>query len=86
MVQYGTVHNGVIVPEGPAFPEGTRVRLEAAEVEEDYSTPPTDTYEEHLTSLRESIPETEAGIDGIDARQFLKELAIKHGLPLLPGE
>jgi len=83
MVQYGTVHNGVIVPEGPAFPEGTRVRLEAAEVEEDYSTPPTDTHEEHLTSLRESIPETEAGID---ARQFLKELAIKHGLLLLPGE
>jgi hypothetical protein len=32
MVQRGTVLNGVIVPDGPPLPEGTRVLFEKEEV------------------------------------------------------
>jgi hypothetical protein len=85
----GTVVNGVVVFDGnPQLPEGTRVRVELADDDDLPRNPALEpgTREEELAALRESIEETKAGIGGVDARQFLKELAIKHNLPLQPGE
>jgi hypothetical protein len=84
----GAVVNGVIVLDGtPQLPDGTRVRVELAESDLDDLEPPptTETREELLASLRESMEEAENG-GGVNARQFLKELAKKHNLPLQPGE
>ena len=89
MTLEGTVVNGTIVLDGaPPLPEGARVRVELAADDPDNAPPPpaTETYEEHLASLREGVADTKAGVGGVDARQFLKELAVKHGLPLQPGE
>lgn len=93
MVLDGTVVNGVIVLDGsPALPEGARVRVELAHGDdedgwEDIPPPPsTETRAEFLESLRQSVSEAKAGVGGVEARQFLKELAVRHGLPLQPGE
>ena len=52
-----------------------------------FGPPPTmETYEEHLAILRQSIEDMKAGVGGVEARKFLKELAIRHNLPLEPGE
>jgi len=84
----GTVLNGVVVLDGgPRLPEGTRVRVDLEMDDDDIGPPPSEeTYEEHLAFLRESIAEAKAGVGGVEARQFLKEIAIKYNLPLLPGE
>lgn len=83
----GTIVNGSIRLDGnPALPEGVRVRVEL-EDEDDLAPPPSsETYEQHLAILRQSIAETKSGVGGVEARQFLKELAIKYDLPLQPGE
>ena len=92
MTVEGTVVNGVIVLDGPSrLPEGVKVRVEvvdddADELDDIPPPPTTETYEEHLAILRQSIEEMKAGVGGVEARQFLKELAIKYGLPLQPGE
>ena len=89
MTLEGTVVNGTIVLDGtPPLPEGARVRVELAADDPDNAPPPpaTETYEEHLASLREGVADTKAAVGGVDARQFLKELAVKHGFPLQPGE
>ena len=92
MTLEGTVVNGTIVLDGaPPLPEGARVRVELTGEDdpEDWENAPppptTETREEFLASLRESIEEIKAG-KGVNARQFLKELAIEKGLPLQPGE
>ena len=68
-------------------PEGARVRMEVVEDDFDDVPPPhtTETREEFLDSLREGIAEAKAG-GGRPAREVLREIAIKHNLPLLPGE
>jgi hypothetical protein len=89
MTLEGTVVNGVIVPDGgAALPEGTRVRFVVTEEDFDNVFPPptTETHEEFLASLRQSIEESRTGSGGVEARQFLKDLAAKHNLPLQPGE
>ena len=90
MTLEGIVKNGVIVPDGPPPPEGARVRMEVVEDDPDdwENAPPpptTETREEFLASLREGIAEAKAG-GGRPAREVLREIAIKHNLPLLPGE
>jgi len=47
--------------------------------------PPTETYAEYLVSLRESIDDMNAGRTR-PAREVHKEIAIRHNLPLEPGE
>jgi hypothetical protein len=89
MMREGTVVNGVVVLDGDApLPEGARVRVALEEDHfDDVSPPPiTETYEEHLAILRQSIGEAQAGVGGVEARQFLKDLAKKYNLPLQPGE
>lgn len=72
MVRRGTVVNGVIVPDGPTLPEGTKVYFDPCE-----DSPFTDeTYEEFLESLRVSIAETQAGVPGYtldEVRAAMKE-------------
>lgn len=60
MVRRGTVVNGVIVPDGPSLPEGTKVYFDPCE-----DSPFTDeTYEEYIESLRVSIADMQAGVPG----------------------
>jgi len=66
MTLEGTVKNGLIVPDGPPPPEGARVRMEVVEETpddwEDAPPPPTtETREEYLASLRQSIADAKAG-------------------------
>ena len=68
----GTIVNGQVRLNAPSnLPEGTRVRLlpEADAWSERDELPPqsTESYEEHLAGLRESIAESKAGLHGIDA-------------------
>ena len=94
MTLEGTIVNGHVRLDTPCdLPEGTRVRLLTDEEHDDDAAwdampppPVTETREEFLQSLRESIAESEAGDRGRPAREVMKELAIKHGLRLLPGE
>ena len=89
MMCEGTVVNGVVVLDGDApLPKRCAYgwRMEEDHFD-DVSPPPiTETHEEHLAILRQSIGEAQAGAGGIEARQFLKDLAKKHNLPLQPGE
>jgi hypothetical protein len=88
MTLEGTVVNGVIVLDGaPPLPEGARVRVELSVGDPDDVPPPpsTETHEEHLASLREGIEDAKVG-RGRPAREVLKEIALKHNLPLRPGE
>jgi hypothetical protein len=82
----GTVVNGVIILDGGTqLPEGSRVRVEVADPDD--LAPPSDPYDRdmELKTLREALEDIQAG-RGVPAREFLKELAEKHGLPLSPGE
>jgi hypothetical protein len=84
----GTVVKGVVVLDGNLpLPEGARVRVFLSEDDfEDYSPQPTqETYDQHLAALRESIEDMKAGRTR-PAREVLKELALRHNLPLEPGE
>jgi hypothetical protein len=74
MVQRGTVLNGVIVPEGPPLPEGTRVLFEKEEIFE-YPHPlaPYD-EEKELALLRESLAEMDAGERGRPAAEVFADL------------
>jgi len=92
MVQFGTVVNGVLVFDGPPPPEGTRLRLEPTDVDDDLwdeldKMPPplpTETREEFLESLRQSIEDVKAG-QGIPADQAFAQIRAELGLPPKPG-
>lgn len=87
MAVEGTVVNGtVILDEGGRLPEGARVRVELTEDEDDIAPPP-EQYDraEVIAILRESLEDAEAG-RVIPAREVLKQIAARHGLPLEPGE
>jgi hypothetical protein len=70
MVRRGTVVNGVIVPDGPSLPEGTKVYFDPCE-----DSPFTDeTYEEFIESLRESIAAAKAGDVGEPAEVVFAQI------------
>ena len=74
MVPRGTVVNGVIVPDGPPPPEGTRVMFDHDEV---YEYPhPMAAYDEEkeLALLRESFAELDAGKQGRPADEVFAEI------------
>lgn len=80
----GTIVGGHVRLDSPSqLPEGTRVHLVADDEWDDQPSPAaSETREQFLTGLRESAADPES----VDARQYMKQLAIKHGLPLMPGE
>jgi hypothetical protein len=85
----GKVVKGAIVLDGnPQLPEGARVLVMVGEddVINMPAPPNTETHEEHRASLRESIDEMKRGGSGVEARRFLKDIAIKHNLPLQSAE
>ena len=87
MTLEGIVVNGVVVLDGgPGFPEGARVRVELSEDLEDRESPyePYD-REQEIAILRESIEDMNAGRVR-PAREVLKEMALRHNIPLGPGE
>lgn len=86
MTLEGTVVNGVIVLDDAArLPDGVRVRVEL--VDADDLAPPAESAdrEQELAALRESLADARAGHTR-PARDVLKEIAARHGLPLEPGE
>jgi len=86
MTLEGIVVNGVIVLDGGAqLSEGVRVRIEVADADDLASPPEPYDRAKELAILRESLEDVRAG-RGTPAREFLKELAAKHSLPLEPGE
>jgi hypothetical protein len=88
MTLEGTIVGGHVRLDMPSsLPDGTRVRLVTNEDDLDDLPPPlpTETYEQHMAQLRESVAESKSG-QTRPAREVLKELAIQHGLRLLPGE
>ena len=88
MTLEGTVtNNGVVVLDaGPGFPVGARVRVNLTEDVDDLE-PPFEPYdrEQEIAILRESIEDMKAGRVR-PAREVLKEMAIRHNIPLEPGE
>lgn len=92
MTREGTVVNGTIVFDGPLpFPEGTRVRVEAAADAELWDElaavpppPETETREEFLESLRQSYAEVKAGVKGKPLAEFAAELKREYGVPPEP--
>jgi hypothetical protein len=74
MVQRGTVLNGVIVPDGPPPPDGTRVLFEKEQVFE-YPHPlaPYD-EEKELALLRESLALMDAGERGQSVEEVFAEI------------
>lgn len=88
MTHAGTVVNGVIVLDGPSrLPEGVKVRVEVVDDDADDIGPPPEPYdrEKELALLRESLEDVKAGRTR-PAREVLKEVALRHNLPLEPGE
>jgi hypothetical protein len=95
----GTISNGQIVVSAPLpLPEGTKVSIavadDADELESDEIDPTQFEYphplakydrEKEIALLRERCAPLKEG-EGIDAFEFLKQLAIERGLPLEPGE
>lgn len=86
MTLEGTIRNGVIVPDdGAPLPDGTRVRYELFaddEGDDDFGPPPsTETREEFLASLRESVADARAGVSGIPLDQAMKRIADEFHLP-----
>ena len=88
MRHLGIMKNGVIVPDEPGtIPDGTCVHFELAD-EDDWPAdvmPPTETYEEHLEILRQSIAEMKAGVPGMTLEELRQELQREFGTPPTNG-
>ena len=71
MVQFGTVVNGVIVPEGSPPPEGTQVFFEAAgSFDDPHPMGPYD-RERELALLRNRLAEMDAGVPGLSVDEAM---------------
>jgi len=94
MALEGTVVNGVLVFDGPPPPDGTRLRVELSNPDDDLwdelakvpPPPTTETYEEHLQALRQSIAEMNAGVPGMPLKEAMAELKKEFGVPLETGK
>ncbi len=82
MILEGTVTNGVVVLDGsPQLPEGQRVIVDL-KGDDGYELPPsTETYAEHLASLRQSLADIDAGIKGIPLDEAMERIATEFNLP-----
>jgi hypothetical protein len=81
----GTIVGGRIELDVPIdLPNGTRVRVELAD-DDLHPIPEPYDREIELAILRESLQDAGAG-RGTPAREFLKQIATKHNLPLKSGE
>lgn len=81
MTQLGTMQGGVIVPDdAAAWPDGTRIAFEpATDLTSDFG-PPTDSYDEHLAKLRESVAAMKAGVPSKPLAEFAAELKQQFGV------
>ncbi|MBA4190876.1 MAG: hypothetical protein C0467_23050 [Planctomycetaceae bacterium] len=94
MALEGTVVNGVLVFDGPPPPDGTRLRVELSDADDDLwdelaKVPPpqaTETYEEHLEALRQSIAEMNSGVPGMPLAEFAAQLKKEFGVPPETGK
>lgn len=83
--QFGTMQNGVIVLDNPdGMPDGSRVVIELADEDwHDVPYPFHETREEIIASIRESIAELEAGVQGIPVDEAFARIRAEFGLPSL---
>ena len=88
MALEGTVVNGrVELDDRTNLPDGTRVSIEPIATFEYPHPMASYDREKEIALLRESIEDAKAGRgESVEARAFLKQLAIERGLPLEPGE
>lgn len=88
MTLEGTIRNGVIVPDaGHPLPDGARVRYELLvdDGDDDVDPPPTtETHEEFLQSLRDSVAEVKAGVPGLTLDEAMSRIAREFQLPWPP--
>jgi hypothetical protein len=87
MTLEGTVVNGMIVLDtGAQLPEGTRVRVELAD-EDDDLFPPPEPYDrdKELAILHEALEDVRAG-RGMPFEEFMANLAAEYNLPPVPPE
>jgi hypothetical protein len=81
----GTIIGGHVELDSPVnWPNGTRVRVQLADDDLHPEPLPYDRASENAI-LRQSLDDAAAG-RGKPAREFLKELANRHQLPLGSGE
>ncbi|MFO0796034.1 MAG: hypothetical protein U0804_01080 [Gemmataceae bacterium] len=89
MTWEGTLVNGTVVFDTPPpLPEGTRVRVESADDAELWDelarVPPpseTETREEFLASLRQSVADMRAGVKGTPVAEAFARIRAELGLP-----
>jgi len=85
----GTVVNGVVVlDDGGLLPEGARVRVEVADLDDlDDVVPPSEPYdrEKELAILREALEDVRAG-RGMPFEEFVAKLTAECNLPPAPPE
>jgi len=82
----GTVINGMIVLDGETkLPEGVRVRVELADLDD--LVPPPEPYDrqEELAILRQAMEDVRAG-RGMPFEEFEAQLAAESKLPSIPPE
>lgn len=77
----GTIVDGHVRLDTPSpLPDGLRVSVIPARA--DFAPPPTETYEQHLAILRESITRAEAGEQGRSVDDVFADIERQLDLPL----
>jgi len=77
MTVEGTVVNGMVVLDtGASLPEGSRVRVALSDDDDLAVELPhaTETYQEHLAILRQSITDAKAGVGGMTLAEAMSAL------------
>jgi hypothetical protein len=86
MTLEGTVVNGLIVLDaGKQLPDGVRVRVELAEVDEIFPPPEPYDREKELAILRESLEDVKAGRT-VPFEEFMAQVAKEFNLTSQPPE